>query len=135
MTRTNDSPSRAALWVGRVLSGLIVAFLAFSGGIKLAGHQSVPETMGQLGWPTSYESSLWIGLMELTIALLYAIPRTAVLGLVLMTALLGGAMATHTRVGSPLFTHTLFGLYMALFAWGGLWLREPRLRALLPFRR
>jgi len=135
MTRTNDSPSRAALWVGRVLGGLIVAFLAFSGGIKLAGHPSVPETMGQLGWPTTYQSGLWIGLMELTIALLYAIPRTAVLGLVLMTALLGGAMATHTRVGSPLFTHTLFGLYMALFAWGGLWLREPRLRALLPFRR
>lgn len=135
MTPDPALPSRGALWTGRVLSGITIAFLAFSGGIKLAGHPSVPETMGQLGWPTSYASSVWIGVMELAFALLYAVPRTAVLGLVLITALLGGAVATHVRVGSPLFSHILFGVYLGLFAWGGLWLREPRLRALVPFRR
>ncbi len=66
--------------------------------------------------------------------MLYLVPRTAVLGAILMTGLLGGAMATHFRVGSPLYSHCLFGLYMGLFAWGGLWLREPRLRALMPWR-
>jgi hypothetical protein len=65
---------------------------------------------------------------------LYAVPRTAVLGAILLTALLGGGMATHIRVDSPLFSHTLFGVYMGLIAWGGLYLREPRLRALVPLK-
>ena len=71
-------------------------------------------------------------LFELTFVLLYLYPRTAVLGAVLMTALLGGAMATHIRVGSPLFSHTLFGIYLAFFMWGGLWLRLPALRSVFP---
>jgi hypothetical protein len=77
---------------------------------------------------------LTIGLLELTFTLLYLIPRTSVLGAVLMTGLLGGAMATHIRVGSPLFSHELFGIYLALFMWGGLWLRSPALRAVFPFK-
>jgi len=135
MTNANNNAGGAGVgvWIGRVLTGLSAAFLLFSGGIKLAAHPSVAETMGSLGWPTRY--SLAIGVLEVSIAVLYLIPRTALLGLVLMTGLLGGAMATHVRVGSPLFSHILFGLYMGLFAWAGLWLREPRLRALLPFRR
>jgi hypothetical protein len=135
MEPNRPRPSAAVLWTGRTLSALTVLFLAFSGGIKLAGHPSVAETMGQLGWPATYASSVWIGVLEIGIALLYAVPRTAVLGLVLMTALLGGAVATHVRVGSPLYSHILFGVYLGLFAWAGLWLREPRLRALLPLRR
>ena len=73
--------------------------------------------------------------MLLGSTLLYAIPRTAVLGAILLTAYLGGAVATHVRVGSPLFSHTLFGVYLGVIVWGGLWLRDPRIRALLPLTR
>jgi len=121
------------IWTGRVMSGLLAAFLAFSAGIKLAHRPEVAETLTGLGWPPS--AGFPIGLLEASCAILYLIPRTAVLGAVLMTGLLGAAMATHIRVGSPLFSHILFGLYMGLFAWGGLWLRDPALRALLPWRR
>ena len=129
----NAGGTGAGVWTGRVLTALTAAFLAFSGGIKLAGHPSVAETLGGLGWPTSY--ALPIGILELVIVVLYVVPRTAVLGALLMTGLLRAAMATHIRVGSPLYSHILFELYMAVFAWAGLWLREPRLRALLPFAR
>jgi hypothetical protein len=118
---------------GRVISGLLAAFLAFSAGIKLAGHPSGPETLAALGWPP--ESAPWLGLLEAAILVLYLVPRTAILGALLLTGLLGGAMATHVRADSPLFSHVLFGFHMGLFAWGGLWLRDPRLRALLPLRR
>jgi hypothetical protein len=118
---------------GRVLSGLLAAFLAFSAGLKLVGRPEAAETLTGLGWGAEWVFP--IGLLEAVILVLYVVPRTAVLGAVLMTGLLGAAIATHARVGSPLGTHILFGLYMALFAWGGLWLREPRLRALLPLRR
>ena len=88
--------------------------------------------MAQLGWPSGY--AFMIGVIELACITLYLIPRTSVLGAVLMTALLGGAMATHIRVGSPLLSHTLFSIYLALFMWGGLWLRSPALRAVFPFK-
>ena len=117
---------------GWILSGLLAAFLAFSAGIKFTGHSSVAETLNTLGWPA--DAGLALGILEAAILVLYVIPRTAVFGAVLLTGLLGGAMATHVRADSPLFSHILFGLYMGLFAWGGLWLRDPRLRALLPFR-
>jgi hypothetical protein len=123
----------AAVWTGRVMSGLLAAFLAFSAIIKLIHRPEVAETMTGLGWPA--DSGFALGLLEAGVLLLYLIPRTAVLGAVLMTGLLGGAMATHVRVDSPLFSHVLFGLYMGLFAWGGLWLRDPRVRAILPWRR
>ena len=88
--------------------------------------------MAGLGYPPGL--GLGLGVMTLAIALLYAMPRTAVLGAVLLTGLLGGAMATHLRAGSPPFSHLLFGLYLGLFAWGGLWLTDTRLRGLLPWR-
>jgi hypothetical protein len=97
---------------------------------KFLGIGGAEEIMIQLGWSPDY--ILMIGGFELGFLLLYLYPRTSVLGAVLMTALLGGAMATHIRVGSPLFSHTLFSIYLALFMWGGLWLRSPRLRALMP---
>ena len=122
------SPS---VWTGRVLSGLFVAFmLGASIAPKLLGMAVAAETIEPLGWSADYV--LMIGLFELTFVLLYLYPRTAVLGAVLMTALLGGAMATHIRVGSPLFSHTLFGIYLAFFMWGGLWLRLPALRSVFP---
>ena len=134
----NDAPPardlpKPLVWTGRILSGLLAAFLAFSAGIKLMHRPEVAETLTGLGWPAT--AGFPIGLLEATCLVLYLVPRTALLGAVLMTGLLGAAMATHIRVGSPLFSHILFGLYMALFAWGGLWLRDARLRALLPWRR
>jgi hypothetical protein len=121
------------VWTGRVMSGLLAVFLAFSAAMKLLHRPEVAESLTGLGWPAS--AGLPIGLLEAACVILYVIPRTAVLGAVLMTGLLGAAMATHIRVGSPLFSHILFGLYMGLFAWGGLWLRDARLRALMPWRR
>lgn len=121
------------VWVGRVMSAMVILMLLFSGGIKVAGRPEVATTLTSLGWPVT--AGVPIGILELTIALLYALPRTATLGAVLMTGLLGAAMATHIRVDSPLFSHVLFGLYMGLFAWGGLWLRDGRLRSMIPLRR
>lgn len=125
----------AALWIGRAMSGLVVAFLIFDGGIKLAPLSVVTETMQQLGYSGSPELARGLGVMTLAIALLYALPRTSILGAILLTGLLGGAMATHLRAGSPLFSHLFFGLYLGLIAWGGLYLRDVRLRRLLPLRQ
>ena len=126
--------SRTALWIGRILSGLVIAFLLMDGGIKLAPIKEVTETLQQLGYSGSVGQARLLGILTLGCALLYAIPRTSVLGAILLTGLLGGAMATHLRVDSPLFTHLLFGLYIGLMAWGGLYLRDPALRALMPIR-
>lgn len=130
----NTATPAGQLWTGRVMSGLVIVFLIFDGGIKLAPLAVVTETMQQLGYSGSPELARGLGAMTLVIALLYALPRTSLLGAILLTGLLGGAMATHLRVGSPLFSHLLFGLYLGLLAWGGLYLRDPRLRRLFPVR-
>jgi len=130
----NTATPAGQLWTGRVMSGLVIAFLIFDGGIKLAPLAIVTETMQQLGYSGSPELARGLGVMTLVIALLYALPRTSLLGAILLTGLLGGAMATHLRVGSPLFSHLFFGLYLGLLAWGGLYLRDPRLRRLFPVR-
>lgn len=120
--------------IGYALSGLFVLFmLGASVAPKLLGLLVVEETMAQLGWPAGY--GLAIGILELTLTLLYIYPRTNMLGAILMMGLLGGAMATHIQAGSPLFSHILFSIYLGLFMWGGLWLRDPVLRALFPWRR
>src|SRR5206468_10197636 len=90
------------------------------------------QTLAELGWPHGY--ALMIGLIELTCTVLYLVPRTSILGAVLMMSLIGGAIATQIRAEMPLFSHVLFGIYLGLFMWGGLWLRSPKLRALLPIR-
>ena len=121
------------VWTGRVLSGLFVLFmLGASVTPKLFGMQVADDTMRQLGWPSGFV--LMIGIIELVCVLLYVFPKTSVLGAVLMMGLLGGAMATQIRVGSPLFSHQLFSIYLGLFMWGGLWLRAPALRAVFPWR-
>ena len=76
-----------------------------------------------------------LGIITIVCTLLYSVPPTSILGAILLTGYLGGAIASHLRIGSPLFTHTLFGLYLGLMVWGGLYLRDGNLRALLPFRR
>ncbi len=126
--------SRATTTTGWLLSGLFVLFmLGASVAPKLLGMQVADDTMRQLGWPDGYV--LTIGIIELVLVLLYVFPKTSVLGAVLMMALLGGAMATQIRAGSPLFSHQLFSTYLGLFMWGGLWLRDPALRALFPWRK
>jgi hypothetical protein len=127
----NTTTTPAMLWTGRVLTWLFALFiLGASVTPKLMSMPAAHESMTQLGWPQSY--LLMIGLIELGCVVLYLIPRTAVLGAVLMMGLLGGAMASQIRVGNPLFSHILFSIYLGLFMWGGLWLRDPRVRAVFP---
>jgi hypothetical protein len=109
-------------------------FLVFDGAIKLVPLQVVTDTMIELGYSGSVDQARLLGVLTLLCTVLYAIPRTSILGAILLTGYLGGAMATHLRIGNPLFTHLLFGLYLGAMAWGGLYLRDPRLRALIPFR-
>jgi hypothetical protein len=123
---------RTTLRAGAVVTALPVLFLTFDTSIKLAMIQPVADSFVQLGWPV--DLSVQIGLLELVCLALYLWPRTAVLGLILLTGYLGGAVATHVRIGSPLLTHVLFPVYVALLLWIGLSLREPRLRALVPLR-
>jgi len=129
---TTDTP-KAMLWTGRVLSGLFVAFMLMDLTMKLLDLPVVAETSRQLGLPT--DQARLLGTILLVCVALYLYPRTAVLGAILVTAYMGGAVATHLRVESPLFSHILFGVYLALMAWGGLWLRDARLRSLFPWRR
>ena len=127
------SISNRALWGGRLISAFAIVFLVFDGAIKLVPLAVVADTMAPLGYPANLARTL--GVLTLVCTLLYAIPRTSVLGAILLTGYLGGAISTHLRVGSPLFTHTLFGAYLGLMVWGGLVLRDQRLQALLPWRR
>jgi hypothetical protein len=131
--RSDISPSaafsRKAIWTGRVLTGLAAAFLAFDGTFKLfMSPEAIKGTM-ELGWPPSVIPGL--GVLQLILLALYLVPRTAVLGAVLWTGYLGGAIATHLRIGNPWLSHTLFPIYVAVLIWGGLWLRDRRVRAML----
>ncbi|MBM2715402.1 DoxX family protein [Mesorhizobium caraganae] len=127
--------SPGALWTGRVFSGLIILFMIFDGVIKLPPLDVVTQTMVPLGWPGDVNVARMLGIIGLISTALYALPRTSVLGAILLTGYLGGAIATNMRVGSPLFSHTLFGVYLGIILWGGLYLRDPRVRALIPFSR
>ncbi len=101
--------------------------------IKLLKLDVVADALTQLGYPAHL--GLAIGVLQTVLLILYLIARTSVLGAVLFTGLFGGAFAAHLRVGSPFLTHDLFGVYLGMLAWGGLWLRDERLRALFPLRR
>ena len=126
--------SRSARWLGRILSGLVILFLLFDGAIKLVPWPVVTETMDRIGYGSSETLARTLGAITVACTVLYAIPPTSILGAILLTGYLGGAMASHLRIGSPLFTHTLFGFYLGLMVWGGLWLRDRKLRALMPWR-
>ena len=124
--------SKPMLWAGWVLTGLFTAFMLMDVGMKLARLPIVEQTGAQMGLPKG--SGFGIGLMEGAILILYLVPRTAVLGAVLVAALMGGTAAIHWMHADPWPSHILFGVYLAVMAWGGLWLRDARLRALLPWR-
>ena len=127
--------SKPALWTGRILSGLVIAFLMLDGAIKLVPWPVVTDTMDKMGYGSSETLARSLGVITIACTVLYAIPSTSILGAILLTGYLGGAMASHLRIGSPLFTHTLFGLYLGVMVWAGLWLRDRNLRTLIPFRR
>lgn len=134
ITETAPASSGKGMTIaGWVLTGLFIAFMIFDAGIKLIGHPEVAKSAAQLGLPQG--SGFAIGVMEAAILALYVFPRTAVLGAVLVAALMGGTCAVHLLNGNPIFSHMLFGPYLAVFAWGGLWLRDARVRALIPIRR
>ena len=121
------------LWTGRVLSALAVLFLLFDAVMKLLQAAPAMETTIQLGYPA--RAVFTIGVIELACLSVYVVPGTSVLGAILLTGYLGGAVATHLRVGSPLVFFTLFPTYIGLLCWSGLLLRDPRLRAFIPIRR
>ena len=133
-TLSDTAPvSKSARWSGRVVSGLVIVFLLFDGAIKLVPWPVVTETMDRMGYGSSETLARSLGLITLVSTVLYAVPPTSILGAILLTGYLGGAIASHVRIGSPLFSHVLFGFYLGLMVWGGLWLRDRNLRALMPF--
>jgi hypothetical protein len=126
-----SAPSAGATRTGWILSILVVLFLLMDGAMKLPPLRPVLDTMAALGWPNDQALIRALGGLLIVIAGLYLWPRTAPLGAVLLTGYLGGAIATHLRIGSPWLTHVLFGVYVGTLAWVGLWLRDPRIRSLL----
>ena len=124
--------SKARLWTGRIVSGLVAAFMVMDGVMKVMMLPVVVEGSKKAGFPEG--SMFWIGWVLLVCTLLYAIPRTSILGAILLTGYLGGAVVVHVRISDPLFSHTLFPVYFGVLAWGGLYLREHRLPSLIPLK-
>lgn len=121
------------LWIGWGLSGLVILFLVMDGVMKLAGPSFVVQAQEKLGYPGTVTFGL--GVLLLVCTALYAIPQTSLLGAILLTGYLGGAIASQLRIGEPWFSHILFGVYLGLFVWGGLYLRNDQLRAIFPIRQ
>lgn len=125
--------SKRALWAGRIITGVTVAFLTFDSVIKLLRLPVAVQGTVQLGYPES--TVLTIGIIQAVCIIAYLVPRTSILGAILLTGYLGGAVATHVRVGSPLVSHTLFAVLVGVLVWLGLYLRDKELRALVPVRQ
>ena len=128
-SNTAVAPASTRLWTGRALIAFAVLFLLFDATLKLLRVPAAVDTTVQIGYPAGVIVPL--GLLELALLVVYLTPRAAPLGAILWTAYLGGAVATHVRIGSPVFTHVLFPTYVAAMLWGGLWLRDARVRALV----
>jgi hypothetical protein len=123
--------SKGKLWAGRIMSGLVILFLLVDAIVKFLNIPAVAETFAQLGWPVALANT--VGIILLVCTILYVIPRTSALGAVLLTGYFGGAIATHVRVGNPLFSHVLFPIYLAILMWGGLYARNSKVRELFSF--
>lgn len=123
---------KGRLWAGRAISGLAAAFMLLDAAMKLAKPTQVAEAFVRTGWPL--ELSVTLGAILLGSTILYVIPRTVVLGAILLTGYLGGAVATNLRLENPLFTNTLFPVYFGVLVWLGVWLRDPQLREMIPLR-
>lgn len=135
-TQTVGSPgslSMKSVWAGRIISGLITAFMIFDAVIHLMKPAPVVEGFAKLNFPLSFAVPL--GIIELLCVVLYVIPTTSILGAILLTGYLGGAVAIQMPTGNSLFGEILFPVYIGVFLWGGIYLRDEKLRALIPFRR
>ena len=132
MQSDTSAVSNRTLWIGRIASGLLILFLLFDGAMKLVKPAIVVEGTVRLGYPEY--TIVPIGIVLLISTIFYAIPRTSVLGAILLTGYLGGAVATHVRVGGTAF-EKLFPIIMGVFVWGGLYLRNAQLRRLIPLHR
>jgi hypothetical protein len=128
---TNISKSR--LWTARIMSGVIIMFMLFDSILKLIKPAPVVEGTVTLGYAEHH--IIVIGILGLLCTILYAVPRTSFFGAVLLTAYFGGVVATHVRLDNPLFTHILFPVYLAVLTWGGVWLRDEKVRRLIPLNR
>lgn len=126
-----DKTSSGRKWTSYILSGLVVLFMLFDSIMKFVQPAAVVQGTVDLGYAEHHIMTL--GALGLLTTILYIIPQTSVLGAILLTGYFGGAVATHVRLDNPLFTHILFTVYLGIFAWGGLWLRNERLRKLFPF--
>ena len=126
--------SKATMWIGYAMSALVVLFMIFDGAIKLIPIDAVIQASAALGLPTSVGFARGLGLVGLICTALYAYPRTSILGAVLLTGYYGATVLAHVRIDDPLFSHTLFGVYLGLIAWGGLYLRDESLREIFPLR-
>ena len=133
-TAVTEAAARPGQWLGRPFSGIVILFMLFDGAIKLVPWPIVTETMDRMGYGSSENLARSLGAISLVCTKPYAIPPTSILGAILFTGYLGGAMALHVRIDSPQFSHILFGFYLGVMLWGGLWLRDRKLRALMPFR-
>jgi hypothetical protein len=122
--------SNKRVWAGRIVSAIPVLFLLFDGTIHMLRIPAVVEGFAKAGFPIS--TALPLGIIEIICVVLYAIPRTSVLGAILLTGYLGGAVATNVRQQLPMLGYVLFPVYVGVFIWGGLWLRDARVRALIP---
>ena len=125
--------SKPARWISYVMSGLVILFMLFDSVMKFVKPPEVIEGTLALGY--GEEHLVVIGTLGLISTLLYAFPRTSILGAILLTGYFGGAVATHLRLNNPLFSHTLFTVYFGILIWGGLWLRNSKLRKLLLLRQ
>lgn len=131
---THTAPiSKTRLWTARVMIGLVVLFMLFDSAIHLINAEFVQAGFVELGYPASI--SVTLGIIELAAAILLVIPRTSLLGAIILTGYFGGAIATHVRIENPLFSHVLFPVYLALLLWGSLALRDSRYRQLVPLFR
>jgi hypothetical protein len=126
------SLSKKSLWAGRIASGLVVAFMLFDAVIHLMKPAPVVEAFAKLGFPLRLAVPL--GIIELVCILLYMVPRTSILGAILLTGYLGGAIAIQLPTGNSLFGEVLFPVYIGVILWGGIYLRDDRLRTLIPLR-
>jgi hypothetical protein len=124
--------SKTRLWAGRIISALVVLFLIFDGVTKVMKVPAVMEATARIGFPANLIPG--IGILLLACTAVYVIPRTSILGAILLTGYLGGAVVTNLRAGSSLFGETLFPVYFGVFVWAGLYLRDERLHALIPLR-
>jgi hypothetical protein len=128
-----NTTSKTQLWISYVMSGLVILFMLMDSIMKFVKPQAVIDGTVALGFAEQHLPI--IGALGLISTLLYAFPRTSILGAILLTAYFGGAVATHVRLNNPLFSHTLFTVYFGILIWGGLWLRNIKLRELLPVRQ